>query len=111
VNTVHDLELRGVGSKVISGHGAWIDTTTPAGKNTAMLLEVANHSDDSEDVNDRLREFACFFQFGKVVPLVQKTHAQIFCKVVSSFAFAKSDNMPPHHAILLYCLFGVMKTV
>jgi DNA invertase Pin-like site-specific DNA recombinase len=32
VNTVHDLAGRGVGFKVLSGHGASIDTTTPAGK-------------------------------------------------------------------------------
>jgi DNA invertase Pin-like site-specific DNA recombinase len=32
VNTVHDLETRKVGFKVLSGHGASIDTTTPAGK-------------------------------------------------------------------------------
>ncbi len=32
VNTVHDLEGRGVGFKVLSGQGASIDTTTPAGK-------------------------------------------------------------------------------
>jgi DNA invertase Pin-like site-specific DNA recombinase len=32
VNTVHDLAKRGVGFKVVSGHGASIDTTTPAGK-------------------------------------------------------------------------------
>ena len=32
VNTVHDLTQRGIGFKVITGHGASIDTTTPAGK-------------------------------------------------------------------------------
>ena len=32
VNTVHDLTKRGVGFKVLTGHGASIDTTTPAGK-------------------------------------------------------------------------------
>jgi DNA invertase Pin-like site-specific DNA recombinase len=32
VNTVHDLAERGVGFKVLSGLGASIDTTTPAGK-------------------------------------------------------------------------------
>ena len=32
VNTVHDLEKRNIGFKVLSGHGASIDTTTPAGK-------------------------------------------------------------------------------
>lgn len=32
VNTVHDLEKRGIGFKVLSGHGASIDTATPAGK-------------------------------------------------------------------------------
>jgi DNA invertase Pin-like site-specific DNA recombinase len=32
VNTVHDLEKRQIGFKVLSGHGASIDTTTPAGK-------------------------------------------------------------------------------
>jgi DNA invertase Pin-like site-specific DNA recombinase len=32
INTVHDLEKRGVAFKVLTGHGASIDTTTPAGK-------------------------------------------------------------------------------
>ncbi len=32
VNTVHDLEKRQIGFKVLSGHGVSIDTTTPAGK-------------------------------------------------------------------------------
>jgi DNA invertase Pin-like site-specific DNA recombinase len=32
VNTVHDLTVRGIGFKVLSGHGASIDTTSPSGK-------------------------------------------------------------------------------
>src|SRR5258708_9514355 len=32
VNTVHDLTSRGVGFKVLTGHGASIDTTTASGK-------------------------------------------------------------------------------
>ena len=32
VNVVHDLATRGVGFRVLTGHGADIDTTTPAGK-------------------------------------------------------------------------------
>ncbi len=32
INTVHDLTGRGVGLKVLTGHGAAIDTTTPAGE-------------------------------------------------------------------------------
>jgi DNA invertase Pin-like site-specific DNA recombinase len=32
VNTVYELTKRGVGFKVLTGHGASIDTTTPAGK-------------------------------------------------------------------------------
>lgn len=32
INTVHDLTAQGVGLKVLSGHGAAIDTTTAAGK-------------------------------------------------------------------------------
>lgn len=32
VNLVHDLTQRGVGLKVLTGHGAAVDTTTPAGK-------------------------------------------------------------------------------
>lgn len=32
VNVVHDLTSRGVGFKVLSGQGAAVDTTTPAGK-------------------------------------------------------------------------------
>ncbi len=32
VNTVHDLNLRGVGIRILTGQGAAIDTTTPNGK-------------------------------------------------------------------------------
>jgi DNA invertase Pin-like site-specific DNA recombinase len=32
VNVVHDLTSRGIGLKVLTGHGAAIETTTPAGK-------------------------------------------------------------------------------
>ena len=32
INTVHDLTARGVGLKVLNGHGAALDTTTAAGK-------------------------------------------------------------------------------
>ncbi len=32
VNTVHDLTTRDIGFKVLTGHGAAIDTTTAAGK-------------------------------------------------------------------------------
>jgi len=32
INTVHDLTGRGIGLKVLAGHGAGIDTTTAAGK-------------------------------------------------------------------------------
>jgi DNA invertase Pin-like site-specific DNA recombinase len=32
INTVHDLTGRGIGLKVLTGQGAAIDTTTPAGK-------------------------------------------------------------------------------
>src|ERR1700686_1699503 len=32
INVVHDLSTRGIGFKVLTGHGASIDTTTPAGK-------------------------------------------------------------------------------
>lgn len=32
VNTIHDLTARGIGFKVLTGHGAAIDTTTPSGK-------------------------------------------------------------------------------
>ena len=32
VNTVHDLTSRGIGLRVLTGQGAAIDTTTPAGK-------------------------------------------------------------------------------
>jgi hypothetical protein len=32
VNTVHELTIRGIGFKGLTGHGATIDTTTPSGK-------------------------------------------------------------------------------
>jgi DNA invertase Pin-like site-specific DNA recombinase len=31
VNTVHDLTVQGIGFKVLTGHRAAVDTTTPAG--------------------------------------------------------------------------------
>jgi DNA invertase Pin-like site-specific DNA recombinase len=34
VNTVHDLTSQNIGLKVLTGHGAAIDTTTPSGKLT-----------------------------------------------------------------------------
>jgi DNA invertase Pin-like site-specific DNA recombinase len=37
VNTVHDQTARGVGLKVLTGQGAAIDTTTPAGK---LVVEI-----------------------------------------------------------------------
>ena len=46
VNTVHELATRGVGFKVLTGHGASIDTTTAAGK---MVFGIfAALSDDAE---------------------------------------------------------------
>jgi DNA invertase Pin-like site-specific DNA recombinase len=32
INVVHDLSTRSIGFKVLTGHGASIDTTTPSGK-------------------------------------------------------------------------------
>lgn len=32
VNTVHDLTIRGIGFRVLTGHGVSIDTTSPSGK-------------------------------------------------------------------------------
>ena len=32
INVIHDLGTRSIGFKVLTGHGASIDTTTPAGK-------------------------------------------------------------------------------
>jgi DNA invertase Pin-like site-specific DNA recombinase len=38
INTVHDLTARGIGLKVLTGHGAAIDTTTAAGKLVSASL-------------------------------------------------------------------------
>jgi DNA invertase Pin-like site-specific DNA recombinase len=46
VNTVHDLTKQGVGFKVLTGHGASIDTTTPAGKLVFGIFAAL--SDDAE---------------------------------------------------------------
>ena len=47
VNVVHDLTNQGIGLKVLTGHGAAIDTTTPAGKLVfgifASLAEFEQH--------------------------------------------------------------------
>ena len=45
VNTVHDLTARGVGLKVLTGQGAAIDTTTPAGK---LVFGIFTALDDFE---------------------------------------------------------------
>lgn len=39
VNVVHDLRSRGIGLKVLTGQGAAIDTTTPAGKLVFGIFE------------------------------------------------------------------------
>ena len=44
VNTVHDLTARGVGLKVLTGQGAAIDTTTPAG--TARRVRTEPNPDE-----------------------------------------------------------------
>jgi DNA invertase Pin-like site-specific DNA recombinase len=46
VNTVHDLTKQGVGFKVLTGHGASIDTTTPGGKLVFGIFAAL--SDDAE---------------------------------------------------------------
>jgi len=46
VNTVHDLTKQGIGFKVLTGHGASIDATTPAGKLVFGIF--AAFSDDAE---------------------------------------------------------------
>jgi DNA invertase Pin-like site-specific DNA recombinase len=46
VNTVHDLTKHGIGFKVLTGHGASIDTTTPAGKLVFGIFAAL--SDDAE---------------------------------------------------------------
>jgi DNA invertase Pin-like site-specific DNA recombinase len=46
VNTVHELTKRGVGFKVLSGQGAPIDTTTPAGKLVfGIFAALADHAE------------------------------------------------------------------
>jgi DNA invertase Pin-like site-specific DNA recombinase len=41
VNTVHGLTARGIGFKVLSGHGASIDATSPCGELLVELAQVA----------------------------------------------------------------------
>jgi hypothetical protein len=44
VNVIHDLTSRGIGLKVLSGQGAAIDTTTPAGKPAAVSASLCRSS-------------------------------------------------------------------
>ena len=45
INTVHDLTGRGIGLKVLTGHGAAIDTTTaPVSWSSASSLRLPNSS-------------------------------------------------------------------
>ena len=58
INTVHDLTARGVGLKVLTGQGAAIDTTTPAGKLVfAIFAALAEF--------ERNAEFGITFGLGK----------------------------------------------
>jgi DNA invertase Pin-like site-specific DNA recombinase len=50
VNTVHDLTKQGVGFKVLTGHGASIDTTTPALRHLRRLSEF-----ERELISERTR--------------------------------------------------------
>ena len=53
INTVHDLTGRGIGLKVLTGHGAAIDTTTAAGKLVfGIFAALAEFDDDTETVKN-----------------------------------------------------------
>jgi DNA invertase Pin-like site-specific DNA recombinase len=47
VNTVHELATRGVGFKVLTGHGASIETTTAAGKMVFGIFAASPNSNVS----------------------------------------------------------------
>ncbi|MDK9718945.1 MAG: recombinase family protein [Trichlorobacter sp.] len=54
VNTVHDLASRGVGFRVLAGHGATVDTTTPAGK-MVFAIFAALAEFERELISERTR--------------------------------------------------------
>lgn len=54
VNTAHDLTTRGIGFKVLTGHGASIDTTPPGGK-FVLALFAALAEFDRELIAERYR--------------------------------------------------------
>jgi DNA invertase Pin-like site-specific DNA recombinase len=54
VNMVRDLTKQGVGFKVLTGHGASIDTTTPAGK-LAFGIFAALSEFERELISERTR--------------------------------------------------------
>ena len=78
-------------------------------QNTAVLLKVAQHPDNSKHVDDRLSQLARFLQFEEVVLLVQETHAYFFCEVVDAFPLKKHSNALLDRAIELKSLFGAMQ--
>jgi DNA invertase Pin-like site-specific DNA recombinase len=52
INTVHEITGRGIGLKVLTGHGATIDTTIPA----KLRLAMAAMGQSDTKVNDLCRE-------------------------------------------------------
>ena len=53
INVVHDLSTRGIGFKVLTGHGASIDTTTPAGKLVFGIFAAL--ADDADLISERTK--------------------------------------------------------
>lgn len=53
INTVHDLTARGVGLKVLTGHGAAIDTTTTAAGKLVFGIFAALAAFERELISER----------------------------------------------------------
>lgn len=76
INTVHDLTGRGIGLKVLTGHGAAIDTTTAAGK-LVFGIFAALAEFERELIAERIH--ACLRGVGLVQAL--DDHARFFIDI------------------------------
>jgi DNA invertase Pin-like site-specific DNA recombinase len=80
INTVHDLTTQGIGLKVLTGHGAALDTTTAAGK-LVFDIFAALAACRRERFDHRLRRIVHLAHEPKIPNRRLRSNPQFHCHV------------------------------